>query len=422
MLVTKISSKKDMLFMKEIMTKVENSIRSFIDWLDSYGETSHDYQSFYASKIGGKAKSIYYKNPLFGKLAVAPIVFCEAFLPSTRRFYWTKQRFPIADAHYAMGFSFLFQITEEKKYYEKALHYLEELRKTRCPDYKHFCWGYPFNWETRGGTIPKDTPLITTTPYAYEAFLDVYKIDKNSDWLEILHSISEHAYHDIQDHDFSPNAATCSYTPSDRGGVVNANAYRAFLLTSASILFSENKYWQKAEKNLNFVLQSQQTNGSWYYAVDGVRDFIDHFHTCFVLKALAKIQYLTGHDGCQNAIERGLNYYIKNLFKDNGIPIPFSKAPRFTIYRQELYDYAECINLCILLKEKFPELDITLKIVLSDFLERWQKEDGSFRSRKLFYGWDNVPMHRWAQSQVFRSLCFLLYRERARQNEMKDDR
>ena len=26
-----------------------------------------------------------------------------------------------------------------------------------------------------------------------------------------------------------------------------------------------------------------------------VRDFIDHFHTCFVMKALAKIHAFTGH-------------------------------------------------------------------------------------------------------------------------------
>jgi hypothetical protein len=26
-------------------------------------------------------------------------------------------------------------------------------------------------------------------------------------------------------------------------------------------------------------------------------------------------------------------------------------------------------------------------------------------------GWDNVPMHRWAQSQLFRSLCLLLKQE-----------
>ena len=38
---------------------------------------------------------------------------------------------------------------------------------------------------------------------------------------------------------------------------------------------------------------------------------------------------------------------------------------------------------------------------------------GAFRSRKLIIGWDNVPMHRWAQSQLFRSLCLLLYNEKS---------
>ena len=38
-------------------------------------------------------------------LAVSPIIFCEAFLPSTRRLFFIRQRFPIADAHYAMGFA-----------------------------------------------------------------------------------------------------------------------------------------------------------------------------------------------------------------------------------------------------------------------------------------------------------------------------
>jgi hypothetical protein len=29
-------------------------------------------------------------------------------------------------------------------------------------------------------------------------------------------------------------------------------------------------------------------------------------------------------------------------------------------------------------------------------------------TRKLILGWDNVPMHRWAQSQMFRALAFYL--------------
>jgi hypothetical protein len=148
--------------------------------------------------------------------------------------------------------------------------------------------------------------------------------------------------------------------------------------------------------------------------MDGERDFVDHFHTCFVLKALAKVEELTGCPRCRAASEHGVDYYLKNLFDDNALPMPFSRAPRLTVYRRELYDYAEFINLAVLLYGRFPELDRTLAVVLEDLLARWQKSDGSFRSRQLIVGWDNVPMHRWAQSQIFRSLCFLLSRHTRR--------
>jgi hypothetical protein len=57
-----------------------------------------------------------------------------------------------------------------------------------------------------------------------------------------------------------------------------------------------------------------------------------------------------------------------------------------------------------------------------DLLSNWQKNDGSFRTRKLYLGWDNVPLHRWAQSQLFRSLCFLWNENRDGQNELKEKR
>lgn len=141
--------------------------------------------------------------------------------------------------------------------------------------------------------------------------------------------------------------------------------------------------------------------------MDGVRDFVDHFHTCFVLKALAKIEAMTGDEGCRQAIDAGVAYYVRHLFDEQGLPKPFSRAPRLTVYRQELYDYAECINLGVLLKGRDPTLDDRLRATVDDLLGQWQKPDGSFRSRRLLYGWDNVPMHRWAQAQVFRSLCLL---------------
>jgi hypothetical protein len=389
---------------------IHASLLRFIVWLDGYGETSYDHQSFFAGSIGGGAKALYYRKPVFGTIAVAPIILCEAFIPSARQLFWHKQRFPIADAHYATGFALLAGATGEDKYYKRAVHFLTILEQTRCPGYSHFCWGYPFDWVTRNGVMAADTPLITTTPYVYEAFASVHRIDGNERWLEIMLSIAEHAANDIKDIEISKDSATAGYNPFDvKGGVINASAYRAFLLFSAAIQFGRNDFRRIAERNLNFVLSSQQPNGSWLYASDGVRDFVDHFHTCFVLKALAKIEQLSDHEGCRKAIKAGTDYYVNHLFDEKGLPKPFSRAPRLTVYRQELYDYAECINLGVLLNGQSTELDSRVQTTLADLLDHWQKSDGSFRSRQLLLGWDNVPMHRWAQSQLFRSLCFMLY-------------
>ena len=126
------------------------------------------------------------------------------------------------------------------------------------------------------------------------------------------------------------------------------------------------------------------------------------------MKALAKIHALTGHEACWDALAKGVSYYLNNLFDTDGLPKPFSEAPRLTVYKRELYDCAECINLCLLLRARFPQLETTLETVVKGILKDWIKPDGSFRSRRLHLGWDNVPMHRWGQSQMFRSLAFYL--------------
>lgn len=399
--------------------KIGSALDQFCAWLERYGETSHDHQSFYASKLGRAAKALYYRKPLLGTLAVGPMVFSEACFPSARRIFWKKQRFPIADAHYAMGFAFLYEMRRDNRYYERAVHFLKVLDETRCPNFQNYCWGYPFDWETRKGPMWKDTPLITTIPYVYEAFSQVYAIDSDRKWFRIMQSIADHAANSYRDMEIASDTMSCGYTPAadDPCGVVNASAYRAFLLTKAAIELEQPSYLEIANKNLNFVLASQNTDGSWYYSVDGERDFVDHFHTCFVLKALAKIEQLTKNPGCTSAIERGVGYYTRNLFDEKGLPLPFSRAPRMTVYRRELYDYAECVNVATLLLGRFPELDRLLNGVVADLLLRWHKRDGSFRARELLLGWDNVPMHRWAQSQLFRSLSFLLSRTSKRRPE-----
>lgn len=397
----------------EMEGRVQSALRDFTGWLDRYGETSYDFQTFYAGPLGRWAKGLYYKNKKLGTIAVAPIIFCEAFVPSARRFFFVRQRFPIADAHFAMGFARLFQATGDRQYHERAIHFLEVLLSTACQGRSGLGWGYPFDWVTIGGIIPPQTPLITTLPYVYEAFAAVHEIDGNERWLSVMRSIAEHARVDYRDFDCGDGAATCSYSTleDDRGLVVNANAYRAFLLTKAAHDLGDVRYLNASKANLRFVLKAQNPDGSWFYSTEGKRDFIDHFHTCFVMKALVKIDLLTGGDaGCRQAIDKGLAYYMKHLFDESGLPKPFSKAPRLIVYRRELYDYAEALNLLTLVHPRRADAALAIAQLVEDLLGRWRRPDGSFRSRQLLIGWDNVPMHRWALAQLFRSLAGLLHR------------
>ena len=461
---------------QECTDKISSVLSDFTQWLERYGETSWDHQTFFAGPTGRAAKTLYYRHKLLGTAAVAPMILFEAFLPGARRLFHHPERFPIADAHYAMGFAFLYQATGQAEYLDRAIHFLRELEQSRSSGFTEYCWGYPSDWVTRDGVIKARTPLITSTPYVYEAFLQVTELVEGTTspevrgqrsevskekafelstlnsvkergshgalrsqplvapksneggstfegpegLKEILESIARHAANDIKDFRRSEMASSCSYTPFGEDGVINAAAYRAFLLTSASQVFSRDDYWKIAERNLNFVLEAQNADGSWFYAVDGVRDFVDHYHTCFVMKALAKIHALTGHQACLEALSKGVNYYLKNLFAEDGLPKPFSKAPRLTVYKRELYDCAECINLCLLLRDRFPELKATLETVVAGVLQDWIKPDGSFRSRRLLLGWDNVPMHRWGQAQMFRSLAYYL-RETAKHRGRRTD-
>src|SRR6266850_7386967 len=94
-----------------LSTRVADTLGDFTQWLVHYGELSRDHQTFFAGPTGRAAKRLYYNNRLLGTAAVAPMIFLEAFVPSARRFFHHRTRFPIADAHYAMGFAFLYQTT-----------------------------------------------------------------------------------------------------------------------------------------------------------------------------------------------------------------------------------------------------------------------------------------------------------------------
>ncbi len=63
------------------------------------------------------------------------------------------------------------------------------------------------------------TPLITTLPYVYEAFREVYALDKDERWRAVMRSTAEHALLDYRDIEIAPGVATLHlYAVVDRSG------------------------------------------------------------------------------------------------------------------------------------------------------------------------------------------------------------
>ena len=227
---------------------------------------------------------------------------------------------------------------------------------------------------------------------------------------EVMRSAAEHAFTEIPDRVLADDEATCAYNPLDTEfRVINASAYRAFLLFAAAGQFDRDDYRQAAQRNLNFVLRAQKPDGSWPYATDGVRDFVDHFHTCFVLKALAKIEALTGDAGVQPR-HRGRRRLLRAAPVRRGRPAAAVRggaaAHRLQARAVRLRRVHQPRRRCCAAdsRRSIERLATTLSTICS---RAGASADGSFRSRKLMLGWDNVPMHRWAQAQLFRSLALL---------------
>jgi hypothetical protein len=388
-----------------LVARAREVVGGFIRWLDEFGETSQDQYDFWATRWGRRTKALYYRRPAVGSAAVAPFVFLEAFAPSTRALVRARSRFPIADAHYALGFLALARAEGDDRLLGRGLAFLDRLRATRCAGYDEYCWGYPFDWETSFGVFPEGCPLITTTPYAYEAFESGCETTGELDDLAILESIARFVFESIPSAAVAPGVEASAYTPYDRRRVVNASAYRAFLLTAAGRRFERPDWEAAGARNAAFVLHCQREDGSWPYAVDGRDDFVDNFHTCFVLKNLTKIWRVTGDEAVRDAIRRGYAFYRARLLEPDGEPRPFAVEQRMTLYRRDLYDYAEGINLSLLLEELEPAASGVLHRLLQHLFEDWVLPDGHFATRKLLVGRNTVPYHRWAQAQTFHALA-----------------
>jgi mannose/cellobiose epimerase-like protein (N-acyl-D-glucosamine 2-epimerase family) len=384
--------------------RVAVSLAAFVRWLRRVGYTSYDQYDFWATTYGIWSKGVYYRYGSLAAPLVLPLLAADWLLPSSRHWVCLPKRFAIADAHFLMGFLALYRATREPMHLNAARALADALLASSIPGYTGHCWGYPFDWQTKRGLWKRDTPLVTTTPYVLDAFVELYDTTGDRRDLEVAASIAEFVATDIHDTPVGDGLAA-GYTPFDTSQVVNASAYRAACLAEAARFGHAERYRRLAAGNVRFVLDQQRPDGAWPYSANDPSDqFVDHFHTCFVIQGLYRAYRVLRDPAILNAVERGYAYYRTRLFSPDGQPRPFAETRHTQFRRLELYDHAEALALALRLRTEVRTDDLAAAIVTQ--LLDLQTGQGYFVTRISAGGIRNrVPYHRWAQAQAFCALA-----------------
>jgi len=393
-----------------IKKKIELSINRFIDWNEEKGKLSYDRMDYWSSKSGILAKKLFYRNKLLGAPLAIWGLMLENFLPSIQKLYNKPHREVIGDGHFASAFFNLYKVSGDRSYLKKGEDFLNNMKTTYSKGYSGYAWGYSFGWQTPSGFWEAGIPMITITPYAFWAFRKHFELTSNSESKKIALSIADFALKDLNEIEM-PNGTICaSYSPISEDIVINANTYRAATLLGAYELSGNKDYKTAAEQNIKFVLSYQGKEGEWFYEAKGPNDnFIDNFHTCFVLRNLYRCYQVNKDEKVLDAIKYGYSYYRKNMFYKNGRPKHFTKAKYAKMRKYEMYDYAEGITLGILLKDEIPEAFEKAKWLADDLINNFQTKKGHFITRVTSLRTiHKVPYLRWPQAQLFYALTSLL--------------
>ena len=276
------------------------------------------------------------------------------------------------------------------------------LEAQRRPDYDEPCWSYHFDVETRFFFYSARTPNTIATAFAGLALIDAYEATGEERLLELAMGTGRFFLDQI------PRTETATgtyfgYFPTDRTPIHNASLLASAVLAELAARGGPEAFAAAAREGAAYAAAGQRTDGSWPYAEGPVGDWVDNFHTGYVLDALGRICSALGDAGADRARRRGLEYYARELFEADG-------APRF--FADSLYPIdGQCVAQAISSFSAAAELDRGWLAAAWQVFEwgarRMRRRDGAFlfQRRRL---WVNPTPHvRWVQAPMLEALSRL---------------
>lgn len=279
----------------------------------------------------------------------------------------------------------------------------EKLLALRSSTDRRSCWGYNFDWQQRAAFVPKGSPNIICSTFAGNALLDACEISPAPSWLNSAVSSADF----ILDKFFWREGGTkafFSYTLHRKDEIHNANLLGAAYLCRIGRITGEEKYIHFALDAARSTCHKQGEDGSWVYGEAPTQNWIDNFHTGFVLVALKRINEFADTEEFIPAIRRGFDFYRAHFLREDGAPRYYHNATYpidIHAVAQSLITFTELSNLAE------DGHTVTQKVLDWALANMWDTR-GFFYYQKRPHLTVRTPFMRWSQAWMLFALSTLL--------------
>lgn len=306
----------------------------------------------------------------------------------------------------ALGYLKMYQATQEKVYLERMKYCLDWLIKNYSKGYSGYCWGNHFSYESRGGRISKGLPTIVWTSLISNVFLDAYEALDEPVYLDVAKSAGNFTVNDVGRYIDSEETLCLMYTPSNydnpefRRTIHNSNVLAGSLLARLHKHTGDSELLKLAKKSISFTLKYQLSNGEWYYGEPKKYQWVDSFHTGYVLESIYAYMNATGDKSVEDKIVKGYKNFISTFFKQDGTPNYYN----YKTYPIDIQCASQGIQTLVNLREyDESSLDLAMKVALWT-IEHMQDPKGYFYFRKYPFFTNKAPMFHWGQATMMAAL------------------
>ena len=292
---------------------------------------------------------------------------------------------------------------------DRLEHAVRLLTSMRLPDWEDACWSYPFDTESRVFFYAKTDPNTIATSFAGMALLDAFEATDDPRLLELARSAARFLVANVPQTE-DPPGARFGYLVGDRSPIHNANTHVCALLARL-VAHGDEEHREAVRQGLTWTIERQRANGAWPYGEREDLDWVDNFHTGYVLDALRTCADAAVDERVEPCWRHGLEYWRVNLFDEDGLPRYYDKEP----YPIDTQCAAQGIQTLAIASEHEPSCLEQAWKVFDWTMANMRRADGLFYFQRRRHWINRTPHMRWTETCMYLALVHLLVAdERAR--------